>query len=128
MDNTHDDKLKETINKIFSEMLDKLDKDLLKSKIKLAEKYQELGRNTYNLRTWLNKTDSPNSSSIFSFHGNIKYKDEDVDSIFLKISDSHNSINLHKEDYDSADDFIDKMVLLRNHIDAFITFLNSIYK
>ncbi len=44
---------------------------------------------------------------------------------FLQISDYNWSIRLHEKEYDSIDDFIDKIKLLRDEIDKFAMYLEQ---
>lgn len=48
-----------------------------------------------------------------------------VRNTFLQISDCSWSIRLHEKEYDSIDDFIDKIKLLRDEIDKFATYLEQ---
>lgn len=79
----------------------------------------------YSKRQWLNKEDSPSTSNMIAFDGDVNYSGEISRSTFLKISDCHNIIKLHVAEYDSIDDFIDKIKLLRNEIDLFINHLET---
>ena len=77
----------------------------------------------YNKRTWLNKPHIASTSNVVAFEGNISYKGKQINNVFLSISDCYNSIKIHQSDDESLDDFIDKMALLRDEIDAFIAHL-----
>lgn len=68
----------------------------------------------YSKRTWLNKPDSPSTGNVVAFDGEVKSENEKYRSTFLSVSDCYNSARLHKADYDSKKDFIDKMKLLRD--------------
>lgn len=74
----------------------------------------------YNKRTWLNKSDSPSTGNVVAFDGKITSENEKYRSTFLFVSDCYNSARLHKAEYDSIEDFIDKMKLLRDEINSFI--------
>lgn len=80
----------------------------------------------YNKRTWLNKENSPSTGNVVAFEGDILWKGEKIHSVFLSISDCNVSVRLHKSDEDSVQDFIDKMKILRNEIDLFINYLESL--
>lgn len=79
----------------------------------------------YSKRTWLNKDDSPSTSSIISFDGEVDYNGEVVRTTFLKISDCHNIVKLHVAEYDTIEDFIEKMKLLGTEIDLFVKHLET---
>ncbi len=82
----------------------------------------------YSKRTWLNKPDSPSTGNVVAFDGEITSENEKYRSTFLSVSDCYNSAKLHKADYDSMEDFINKMKLLRDEIDSFINYLETTEK
>ena len=79
----------------------------------------------YNRRTWLNKNDSPSTGSVVAFDGETLWKGKKIRNTFLSVSDCFVSARLVKTDDDSIGDFIDKMKLLRNEIDLFISHLEK---
>lgn len=79
----------------------------------------------YNKRVWLNKEGSPSTGNVVCFDGNITWHGNRIRDLFLQVSDCNNSIRLHKIDDDSMDDFIDKIKLLRDEIDKFVTYLEQ---
>lgn len=79
----------------------------------------------YSKRTWLNRNDSPSTGSVVAYDGTNTYGDGEYRSTFLKIYDCFESVKLHKADYDTMDDFIDKLKLLKNDIEAFIAYLEE---
>lgn len=79
----------------------------------------------YNKRTWLNKDNSPSTGNVVAFEGEVLWKGEKIQSMFLSVSDCNVSARLHKTDEDTPQDFIDKMKLLRNEIDLFICHLEK---
>lgn len=79
----------------------------------------------YSKRTWLNKPNSPSTGNVVAFDGEILSKDEKYRSTFLSVSDCYNSARLHKANYDSKEDFIDKMKTLRDEINSFIDYLET---
>lgn len=80
---------------------------------------------SYSKRVFLNKLNSASTGSVVTFDGIVQYKNERVRSTFLSISDCYVSARLHKADEDTADDFIDKMKLLKNEIELFINHLEK---
>lgn len=83
----------------------------------------------YNKRTWLNKPNSPSTGNVVAFDGEItSEKEETYRSTFLSVSDCYNSARLHKSDYDSMEDFINKMKTLRDEINSFIVYLETTEK
>lgn len=86
------------------------------------------GTTKYSKRVWLNKTSSPSTGNVVAYDGNPEFSDGPYHSMFLRISDCHTSIRLHKSEYDTEKDFINKMKKLRTVIDEFITYLEIEYK
>ena len=81
----------------------------------------------YSKRVWLNKDNSPSTGSVVAYQGPIAYgHDEKEEAIFLEIASCHDKIRLHHTTIDTMQDFIEKMELLRNTIDNFITHLKTI--
>ena len=74
----------------------------------------------YSRRVWLNDENSPSTGSIVVFDGFVRNDKEGWRSTFLELSDCYGKARLHKASYDSMEDFIEKMKLLRNEIDSFI--------
>ena len=79
----------------------------------------------YQRRIWLNREDSPSTGNLVCFDGNTTWHDEVIRNTFLQISDCSWSIRLHKTEDDDIVDFIDKMKLLRNEVDKFISYLEE---
>jgi molybdopterin synthase catalytic subunit len=83
----------------------------------------------YNKRTWLNSDTSSSTGAVVAFDGKVtdldtgvKYKER-----FLEISDCRHKITLHLTSDDSDEDFLNKMILLRQEIDEFIEYLKKEY-
>lgn len=85
------------------------------------------GTTKYSKRVWLNDKRSPSTGSVVAYDGMPEFNDEPYHSMFLRISDCHTSIRLHKSEYDTERDFINKMKKLRTVIDEFINHLESEY-
>lgn len=79
---------------------------------------------TYNKRTWLNKEDSPSLGSVVLFDGEVEYSDGTERTTFLAISDCSKTIKLIKNT-EKAEDFIEKLKLLKNEIELFINHLEN---
>lgn len=79
----------------------------------------------YQRRIWLNREDSPSTGNLVCFDGNRTWHGEVIRNTFLQISDCSWSIRLHKTEDDDIVDFIDKMKLLRNEVDKFISYLEE---
>lgn len=60
-----------------------------------------------------------------AFDGFVRNDKEEWRSTFLELSDCYGKARLHKASYDSMEDFIGKMKLLRNEIDSFINYLEK---
>ena len=82
-------------------------------------------RKTYCKRMWLNKDESPSTGEIVVFDGMVKDEDSEYRTTFCQIGDCFEKVKLHKADYDSMDDFIEKMKLMRDVIDGFIEHLEE---
>lgn len=81
----------------------------------------------YSRRTWLNDPESFSTGSVVAYDGEITYEDSIKPDrrLSLKISDCHQIICLHNGSYDTKEDFVKKMKLLRDEIDLFINHLES---
>ena len=79
----------------------------------------------YSKRVWLNEENSPSTGSVVAFDGFVRDDKEKWRSTFLELSDCYGKARLHKASYDSTEDFIEKMKLLRNEIDSFIDYLEK---
>ena len=81
----------------------------------------------YNKRIWLNPTESSSTGSIVAFHGPANYghgKERNNES-FLEVSDCHNKIRLHRCKFDSREDFIKKIEMVRDAAAEFAFFLKN---
>lgn len=78
---------------------------------------------SYCTRAWLNTKDSPSTGSIVCYEGEKQYSDGPFHHMFVEISDCHVRARLHKAEYDSKEDFIQKLKLMRRNIDLFIKHL-----
>lgn len=85
------------------------------------------GTTKYSKRVWLNDKRSPSTGNVVAYDGMPEFNDGPYHSMFLRISDCHSSIRLHKSEYDTERDFINKMKKLRTVIDEFINHLESEY-
>lgn len=79
----------------------------------------------YNKRVWLNNELSPSTGNVVAFDGITHWKGEPIRRTFLQISDCNSSIRLHCTEDDTGQDFINKMIKLRDVIDNFIQYLKS---
>lgn len=79
----------------------------------------------YNKREWLNNEFSPATGNVIAFDGVVHWKGEPIRKTFLQISDCHSSIRLHCTEDDTDQDFVNKMIKLRDVIDDFIQYLKS---
>lgn len=82
-------------------------------------------RKTYCVRKWLNRNESPSTGEIVVFDGMVKDEDGEYRTTFCQIGDCFGKVKLHKADYDSMDDFIEKMKLMRDVIDRFVEHLEE---
>ena len=79
----------------------------------------------YNVRKWLNGSNSSSTGSVVAYCGPAPWKKAKGDMMLLEVSDCHNKVRLHKADKDSTAAFIKKLKRLRRVIDDFIIHLES---
>ncbi len=81
----------------------------------------------YNKRVWLNSIKSDSTSSVVAFDGKATDLDTGDKYIqrFLEIADCRCKIRIHKTSDDTDEDFLRKIKLLKNEIDAFIIHLEN---
>lgn len=79
----------------------------------------------YNKREWLNGKQSASTGNVVAFDGIIHWEGKPIHKTFLQISDCNNSIRLHTTEDDSDQDFINKLITLRDTIDNFIQYLKT---
>ena len=86
-----------------------------------------IGRNTkFIKRVWLNEPDSPSTGSVVAYDGEVNdYDNEPYRSTFLRVSDCHVSVNIHKAAYDNPSEFISKMKRMRDVLNDFIEHLET---
>lgn len=79
----------------------------------------------YKKQIWLNKENNPSTSNVVAFDGMVKdyIVGDTYRSTFLKISDCSKTVKLHIANYDTIEDFIDKLQRLENVISDFIEHL-----
>lgn len=82
---------------------------------------------TYNKRVWLNRENSPSTGSVVVYDGPITFikGDEKEHITFIEIGSCHDKARLHRAADDSKEDFVNKMLLLRDTIDEFIEYLRA---
>ncbi|MBV5346755.1 hypothetical protein JZU46_00775 [bacterium] len=82
---------------------------------------------TYSKRLWLNKPESRSTGSVVAFDGLVDYGDGKgpEPTIFLEVADCHCKTKLHLTNYDTKEEFIEKMELLHKTIGDFITHLKE---
>ncbi len=85
------------------------------------------GKTKYSKRVWLNDEDSPSTGNVVAYDGIPEFEEGPWHSTFLKVSDCHNTVKLHKAEYDTLKDFVKKLKKLRGVIDDFIEFLETEY-
>ena len=81
-------------------------------------------RQTYSDRQWLNKDDSPSTGSFVAYSGPSPWKKKER-LTFIEIADCHEKVRLHIAPMDTKDDFIAKLIKLRNGLTKFIEYLQA---
>lgn len=81
----------------------------------------------YNKRTWLNSNKTPSTGSVVAFHGRAKYPEdkEPFENMFLEVSDCHVKARLHKTIFETREEFINKLRVLKHQIEQFIEHLGG---
>lgn len=79
----------------------------------------------YSKRVWLNPNNSPSTGNIIAFDGIETIDGKPYISQFFKISDCYHIANIHKAEYDTKEDFLNKMILMRDEINLFIEHLKN---
>ena len=81
----------------------------------------------YNTREWLNQPTTPSTGSVVCFHGICHYPEDkdDWENMFLEVSDCHVKARLHKTTFETKEDFIQKLKLLKTNIINFIEHLEN---
>ncbi len=67
----------------------------------------------------LNPNNHPSSSSVVCYHGKSPWKKHKKKLTYLRISDCQMTVQLHRTDYDSKQDFVNKLKLLEETIRDF---------
>jgi len=80
----------------------------------------------YKIQKFLNKKDSPSTSTVTAYCGKAPWKKHKETLTFFELSDCHSKIRLHKSDLDTDQDFILKLKKLRKVIDNFINHLEEV--
>ena len=78
-------------------------------------------------KEFLTDSDEPSTSTVVSFHGDIKWsKDEEGGPIsFLEISSCHERARLHRTFEMSEQDWIKQVRRLRDHVNKYLMFLEE---
>lgn len=80
----------------------------------------------FKLQEFLNPDDHPSSGFVVCYHGKSPWtKLKKRKYTYLRIGDCHQTVNLHKTDQDSTEDFIKKLKLLVSTINKFIAYLEK---
>lgn len=79
----------------------------------------------YSKRVWLNPNNSPSTGNIIAFDDIETIDGKPYISQFFKISDCYHIANIHKAEYDTEEDFLNKMILMRDEINLFIEHLKN---
>ena len=82
----------------------------------------------YNKRVWLNPSETSIATGAVTLCSSIltDEKGEEEEYHFCEIDDCYHKVKLHQMIYDSREDFIKKMKLLRKELDSYIEFLENL--
>lgn len=78
-----------------------------------------LNKTYYNKRAWLNPEDSPSTGSIVCYDGIVEGEKRS----YIEIGDCYGKIKLHKAEYDTPEDFVRKLIVMRENLSNFIDHL-----
>ena len=84
---------------------------------------------SYNKRVWLNPNDNSSTGAIVCFSGYSQWEDRDGNreiSHFVEVSDCHCKARIHRGKYDTLEDYLNKLRLLRDSIDEYVGYLESV--
>ena len=81
-------------------------------------------KQNYSHREWLNG-DNSSTGSVVAYSGLSPWKEYKDYYQFLEIADCKTKVRLHRNDFDSLDDYIKKLEILRTVIDNFIYYLEE---
>lgn len=81
----------------------------------------------YNRRTWLNNDNTSSTGSVVCCHSTVKYPEdkESYESIFCEIADCHVKARLHKTQFETRKQFLNKLKYLRLELSRFIDHLEE---
>jgi len=81
----------------------------------------------YSKRKWLNPDGHSASASVVAYSGQGHWEEHGERAIwtFLEIADCHGKVRLHKAQFDTMEDYTNKLALLRDEIDRFIKHLKG---
>lgn len=79
----------------------------------------------YKTSQWLNEDATSSTGSIVCCHTVYTDEKEQYESIFTEIADCHVKARLHKSQYESKQQFINKLELLQEEIEKFIRYLKK---
>jgi hypothetical protein len=79
----------------------------------------------YCKKVWLNKEDSPASGSMVCFDGEVRWREKPDVTSYIEIADCQTKIKIHRIYEDTEDDYIEKIILMRNTLNDFIQHLQA---
>lgn len=74
----------------------------------------------YNSRVWLNPESDYASGAVICYAGIL---DNDSEYLYLELQDCNKKVRLHKTAYESKEDYLKKIKLLKEEIDKYLNFL-----
>ena len=82
----------------------------------------------YNKRIWVNSENSPSTGSVVAYHGPANWgnsKEDRKNDTFFEVSDCHTRARLHRSRFETEEEFIKKMELVRDAAAEFIFYLKN---
>lgn len=83
---------------------------------------------SYNKRVWINQPGNASTGAIVCFSGLSNWTDREGNrevAHFIEISDCHCKIKLHYGQYDTKDEYVEKLRLLKDTIGDYIVYLEN---
>ena len=82
----------------------------------------------YNRRVWLNELSSSSTGSIVLYDGvNVDQDENEYTDMYVEVGSCKSKATIHKGYYDSIDDYINKVKLMRDELNAYIDHLDESY-
>ena len=90
------------------------------------EDFNQKPTTCYKSERWLNRETSPSTGSLVCYDGIVKDNEGEFRSTFVEIKDCNRIVKLHRAEYDTIQDFIDKLKTIESEVHKFIGHLEEV--